>query len=143
MSSSVLAHSMNHNPLSEWSADRQHTFNIRLGRLTASAGLPISWIENLEFLLFCQEFIHPAANVPSRKVLIHQVLPSIRRDFQKQAQTSIKKGSNATIQSDGWGAINDHHLNAFMMTVEQKVCWCEYQHCIKTKNAEGTYLTHP
>ena len=29
------------------------------------------------------------------------------------------------------------------MTVEQKVCWCEYQHCIKTKNTEGTYLTRP
>ena len=121
-SSSVTAHSVNQNSHAEWSVDRQNTFNTRLGRLTASAGLPISWIENPEFALFCQEFVHPSANVPSRKVLTHQILPTIKREFRKKAQAAIKRGSNATIQGDGWSAINEHHLNAFMMTVERKVC---------------------
>lgn len=120
-SSSVSAYSMSHNSLAEWSADRQNTFNTRLGRLTASAGLPLSWIENPEFLLLCQEFVHPSANVPSRKVLTRRILPAIQREFRKRAQAAIKKGSKATVQADGWSAINDHHLNAFMITVEQKV----------------------
>ena len=121
-SSSVTAHSANRNSHAEWSVDRQNTFNTRLGRLTASAGLPISWIENPEFTLFCQEFVHPSANIPSRKVLTRRILPTIKREFRKKAQAAIKRGSNATIQGDGWSAINEHHLNAFMMTVERKVC---------------------
>ena len=106
----------------EWSADRQNTFNMRIGRLTASAGLPLCWIENPEFILFCQEFIHPAANVPGRKALTNRILPTIRRDFRKKAQAATREGAMATIQADGWSAINDHHLNAFMMTVDRKVC---------------------
>jgi len=120
-SSSMAAYSMNHNPPGEWSADRQNTFNTRLGRLTASAGLPISWIENPEFILFCQEFVHQSASVPSRKVMTRRILPNIKREFKKKAQAAIKEGSKATIQGDGWSAINDHHLNAFMMAVERKV----------------------
>jgi hypothetical protein len=112
---------MNRNSLAEWSVDRQNTFNTRIGRLTASAGLPLCWIENPEFILFCQEFVHPAANVPGRKALTNRILPTIRRDFRKKAQVAIRTGAMATIQSDGWSAINDHHLNAFMMTVETKV----------------------
>lgn len=119
---SVLAHSVNRGSPAEWSVGRQNTFNTQLGRLTASVGLPISWIENPEFILFCQEFIHPLASVPSRKVLTCRILPTIKREFQKRDQAAIKAGSMATIQGDGWSAINDHHLNAFMMTVERKVC---------------------
>ena len=120
-SSSVQPYPINYNSLIEWSADRQNTFNMRLGRLMASAGLPMSWIENPEFILFCQEFIHPGASILGRKALSRRILPAIRRDFQKRAQEEIEKGALATIQSDGWSAINEHHLNAFMMTVERKV----------------------
>lgn len=120
-SSSVAASSMNYDSFTEWSTDRQNMFNTRLGRLTASAGLPISWIENPEFLLFCQEFVHPSAVVPSRKVMTNRILPNINREFRKKAQAVIRPGSKATVQADGWTAVNDHHLNAFMMTVDQKV----------------------
>ena len=95
---------------------------MRIARLTASAGLPLCWIENPEFILFCQEFVHPAAIVPGRKAMTNRILPTLKRDFRKRAQAVIRKGATATIQSDGWSAINDHHLNAFMMTVEKKVC---------------------
>ena len=121
-SSSAVLYQATHSTITEWSTDRQHTFNSRIGRITASAGLPLGWIENPEFLLFIQEFVHPSAVVPSRKVLTHRILPTINREFRKKAQATIKKGSMATIQADGWSAINDHHLNAFMMTVERKVC---------------------
>ena len=121
-SSSIMGHSMNRNPLGEWPTDRQNTFNTRLGRLTASAGLSLGWVENPEFILFCQEFVHPSAVVPSRKVLTHRILPSVKREFRKNAQAATMEGSKATVQADGWSAINDHHLNAFMMTVDRKVC---------------------
>jgi hypothetical protein len=120
-SSSVASYSMNRDRPIEWSADQQHVFDMRLGRLTASATLAMSWIENPEFLLFCLEFVHPSANVPSRKAMRRRILPALRREFRKKAQAAIKRGSMATIQGDGWSAINEHHLNAFMMTVEQKV----------------------
>lgn len=122
-SSSVQLHAMNWSPTPmEWSADQQDTFNMWLGWLTASAGLPIYWIENPELILLCQEFIHPAAIVPGRKAMTNRILPALNRDFQKRAQAVINEGAPATIQSDSWSAINDHHLNAFMMTVEKKVC---------------------
>ena len=113
---------MNCDSLAEWTPNRQNTFNTRLGRLTASTGFQVSWIENPEFILFCQEFVNPAANVPSQKAMTHRILPTIKREFRKKAQASIKRGSKATIQGDGWSAINEHHLNVFIMTVEQKVC---------------------
>ena len=122
-SSSAQPRVMNWSPTPmEWSADRQNTFNMWIARLTALAGLPLCWIENPEFILFCQEFVHPAAIVPGRKAMTNRILPTLKRDFRKRAQAVIRKGATATIQSDGWSAINDHHLNAFMMTVEKKVC---------------------
>lgn len=54
--------------LPKWSSAKQTSFERRLARLTASAGLPFSWLENIEWLLFVDEFI-PAARSPSRKVL--------------------------------------------------------------------------
>jgi hypothetical protein len=51
-----------------WTDAHQLRFEERLMRLTASAGLPLSWVENPEWLTFCTEFI-PSAKSPSRKVL--------------------------------------------------------------------------
>jgi hypothetical protein len=45
-----------------WSDARQMRFEERMIRLTASAGLPLSWVENPEWLNFCTEFI-PQANI--------------------------------------------------------------------------------
>ena len=138
-SSSVAPYSANQ----EWSADRQTTFETRLGRLTASTGSALSWIENPEFILFCQEFVHPCAIVPSRKKLTHRILPGVRREFRKKAQAAIKEGSKATVQADGWSGINDHHLNAFMMTVGQKVREKTSTSRSKNNNLEDPYLTCP
>jgi hypothetical protein len=133
---------MNRDRPIEWSADQQHVFDMRLGRLTASATLAMSWIENPEFLLFCLEFVHPSANVPSRKAMRRRILPALRREFRKKAQAAIKRGSMATIQGDGWSAINEHHLNAFMMTVEQKVTRNDWPSAYKwtDENIEDTHF---
>jgi hypothetical protein len=39
-----------------WTVVHQLHFEERLMHLTASVGLPLSWVENLEWLLFCTEF---------------------------------------------------------------------------------------
>jgi hypothetical protein len=82
---------MNHDSLAEWTPDQQNTFNTQLGQLTASAGFQVSWIENLEFILFCQEFVNPTSNLLSQKVMTHWILPTIKREFQKKAQASIRQ----------------------------------------------------
>ncbi|KAI9063901.1 hypothetical protein FKP32DRAFT_1564653 [Trametes sanguinea] len=79
-------------------------FESYMIRLTASAGLPFSWIENPVWLSFCDEFL------PSAKVKL----------FRTQA---VKRtaGANATLQADGWTGINNHHLVAFMLTGKREV----------------------
>ena len=58
-----------------WTTERQAMFENRLARLTASAGLPLAWVDNVEWLLFLQDFL-PAATPISRKVSHKLVGPS-------------------------------------------------------------------
>jgi hypothetical protein len=51
-----------------WTDAHQAYFEDRIMRLTVSAGLPLSWVENPEWLNFCTEFV-PQAKSPSHKVL--------------------------------------------------------------------------
>ena len=51
-----------------WSAARTRLFEHRLLRLTASAGFPLSWVENPEWQAIREEFIPGAPHI-SRKVL--------------------------------------------------------------------------
>ena len=46
-----------------WSAARKKAFEKRILRLTASAGFPLSWTENPEWRLFCDEFIAGAPTI--------------------------------------------------------------------------------
>lgn len=105
--------------LPKWSSAKQTSFERRLARLTASAGLPFSWLENIEWLLFVDEFI-PAARSPSRKVVSRRLIPTLARDFRNEAK-AFAAGKNATIQADGWTGENHHHLIAFMISVDGKV----------------------
>ena len=52
-------------------------FETAIARLTASAGLPLRWVENPEWLALCERFI-PSAKSPSRKVLMQRSKPSSR-----------------------------------------------------------------
>jgi hypothetical protein len=102
-----------------WSDARQAYFEDRLTRLTASAGLPLSWVENPEWLNFCTEFV-PQAKSPSRKVLTQRLLPRTLADFQGQAKLRVS-GKNATASCDGWTGENFHHYIAFMIMVGKEV----------------------
>ena len=103
-----------------WSVGDQARFENRLARLTASAGFALSWVENPEWELFCQEFI-PMANNPSRASLTRRLIPQTLHAMQKEAREPLK-GYSGTLQADGWTGVNFLHMIAFMITVNGKVC---------------------
>jgi hypothetical protein len=102
-----------------WSQALQEKFEMRIARLTASAGFPLSWVDNPEWIDFIYEFL-PAAKSPSRKALTARLIPKIVEHYRQIAKDS-SRGQNATIQADGWTASNFHHLLAFMIAVKKKV----------------------
>jgi hypothetical protein len=104
-----------------WSSVRQKQFERSIARLTASAGLPLSWVDNAEWIMFVDEFL-PAARSPSRKVLTNRLIPTAVAEFRAAAKAAAN-GREATIQADGWTGVNHHHLIAFMITVDGKVCY--------------------
>lgn len=97
-----------------WSDERQACFEELLIKLTAAKNLPFSWIDCPEWKAFTEEFI-PAARPFSRKVfsdrILNNTLTVIRQNAKKRA-----KGTQVTLQSDGWTGGNYHHFQAFMMT---------------------------
>ncbi|KAH9024118.1 hypothetical protein EDB84DRAFT_1440775 [Lactarius hengduanensis] len=105
-------------PELSWSEGRQTRFEERLIRLTASAGLPLLWVENPEWLDFCVEFL-PQARSPSRKVLTRRLLPQALSEFQSKAKEQMK-GKTATASCDGWTGENFHHYIAFMVMADKK-----------------------
>ena len=108
----------------DWTEARQFFFERLLIRLTASAGLPLTWVENPEFLSLCNKFI-PAAKVPSRKVLTSRLLPRAVDGIRLEIRKAVT-GMHATAQADGWSGINSHHYIAFMATVNGNVSMLYY-----------------
>ena len=102
----------------------QRAFEIRITRLTAAAGLPLSWVDNPEWIDFVGQFL-PAAKSPSRKVLTNRLIPLVVDEYRKVTK-EYSKDQNATIQADGWTAINFHHLLAFMITVAKRVRYINF-----------------
>ena len=107
-------------PSAAWTPAKQRSFETRVTRLTASANFPLSWVDNPEWLGLCDEFI-PSAKPPSRKVLSCRLLPATVHELRKEVKAAAK-GHNATLQADGWTGENHHHLIAFMITIDGKVC---------------------
>lgn len=98
----------------------QERFETRVMRLTASANLPLSWVDNLEWIRLCEEFI-PKARPISRKHLTRVVLPRVVRQIREQVRKAVK-AKEATLQADGWSGVNRHHYIGFMISVNGKVC---------------------
>ncbi|KAH8991738.1 hypothetical protein EDB86DRAFT_2806431 [Lactarius hatsudake] len=94
-------------PELSWSEGCQARFEERIIHLTASAGLPLSWVENPEWLDFCVKFLLQAKS-PSRKVLTRRLLPQALSEFQSKAKVQLN-GKNATASCDGWTGENFHH----------------------------------
>ena len=57
-----------------WSSVCQKQFERSIAHLIASAGLPLSWVDNAEWIAFVEEFL-PATKSPSRKVLTNRLIP--------------------------------------------------------------------
>lgn len=102
-----------------WSPARVKAFEHKILRLTASAGFPLSWVENPEFHALQDEFITGSPRI-SRKVLTKRILCDVVTEFHEVVKQQTV-GKEATIQSDGWTGINNHHLVAFMITADKKV----------------------
>ena len=102
-----------------WTDGRQTSFEDWITCLTASAGLPLSWVENPEWLNFCADFV-PQAKSPSRKVLTRRLLPQTLAGFQAKAMQGAN-GKNATASCDGWTGENFHHYITFMIMVGKEV----------------------
>jgi len=81
-----------------WTSADQTNWEIGLARLTASAGLPLRWVENPEWKKFCDRFL-PMAKNPSSKVLTTQIIPEVLSRLQSSAQADCQ-GSEATLQYD-------------------------------------------
>ncbi|KAH9038670.1 hypothetical protein EDB83DRAFT_2228509 [Lactarius deliciosus] len=119
------ASSFNPQALAEptWSDACQARFEERVMRITAAAGFPLSWVENPEWLDFCNDFV-PQAKSPSRKVLTKHLLPQTLNGLQQAAKQRVS-GKNVTASCDGWTGENFHHYIAFMIMVDKKV-WHSY-----------------
>ncbi|KAJ8590092.1 hypothetical protein M405DRAFT_737503 [Rhizopogon salebrosus TDB-379] len=112
-----------------WTDADQADWEAGLARLTASAGLPLRWVENPEWLKLCDRFI-PRAKIPSAKVLTKRVMPHVLRGLKVTAKEECRGGA-ATLQCDGWTGENHHHLLGFMMTVRRKL------HAIRVRDASS------
>lgn len=102
-----------------WTANSQTEFENHIARITVSANLPLSWVDNPEFVTFMDKYI-PAATSPSRKVPTKRIIPKLVDELRTTAKKETR-GKNATVQADGWTGGNHRHLVAFMITAEKKV----------------------
>lgn len=115
-----------------WNDFRQRRFETRIARITASAGLPLGWIENPEVVTFISEFVNPAAHTPTRTSLTRRILPFAVKEAKDQTQRLIAALPLrlGTIQFDGWTGINSHHYDAFMLALARTVC-VRYCHVLR------------
>ncbi|KIJ14388.1 hypothetical protein PAXINDRAFT_40913, partial [Paxillus involutus ATCC 200175] len=102
-----------------WTPADQADWEAALTRLTASAGLPLWWVENHEWKKICDRFL-PKAKNPAPKVLTDRIIPEVLSVLRTSAQLECQ-GSEATLQCDGWTGENHHHLIGFMMTAQRKL----------------------
>ena len=88
-------------------------------RLVATGNLPLSIVNNAEWIALVDEFMTGVQNV-KRDALTQRVLPRIIDEHRAQAKAATR-GKDVTVQGDGWTGLNLHHLVAFMITTAGKV----------------------
>ncbi|KZT28658.1 hypothetical protein NEOLEDRAFT_1154222 [Neolentinus lepideus HHB14362 ss-1] len=92
-----------------WSASRAAT----------SCSWSTTWVENPEWLAFCEDFL-PQAIIASHKILTTHLIPKEVQSYQDCAIAACH-GHEATLECDGWSGVNHHHLLAFIIAVLCKV----------------------
>ncbi|PPR07164.1 hypothetical protein CVT24_010717 [Panaeolus cyanescens] len=113
-----LSRKTSHHYLPTWTSDMQQRLGNRLARLTASAGFPYRWIENVEWTHFMTEFL-PGALPISRRQLSDTLIPKEAERYRIESKKRAE-GCLATLQCDGWSGINFHHFLAFMITTDRR-----------------------
>ncbi|KAF8836949.1 hypothetical protein BDN67DRAFT_910120, partial [Paxillus ammoniavirescens] len=123
-----------------WSSVKQNHFEQWIARLTASAGLPFTWVDNPEWLAFLSEFL-PAVKNPSQKTLACRLIPKAVEDLRAEVKAAAR-GHEVTVQADGWTGINNHHLIAFMVTANQKVHTVRVYDASNERKTAANLLAH-
>lgn len=103
-----------------WTPAKTKRFRHLICRLTASAGFPLSWVENPEWQTIREEFIPGAPHI-GRDALTRTILPELVAEFRAEARQFVNS-KDVTMQSDGWTGLNNRHLIAFMITCDKRVC---------------------
>jgi hypothetical protein len=103
----------------QWTEDNQRQYESCIARITASANLPLCWVDDHEVKDFIGRFL-PIARPVTRRVLTSQLLPT-ELETQRAAQVLRLRGAEATLQCDGWSGSNFHHCTAFTVTVSNEV----------------------
>lgn len=102
-------------PYASWSEHRQTRLENGLARLTASANLPLRWIENPELQAIFAEFF-PSARLISRKRLTNVIIPRVLGEQRIGAQR-FTRGQESTVQGDGWSGGGHRHWQGFVLAV--------------------------
>lgn len=101
-----------------WTPAFQERFETHIANITASCGFSLNWIENQAVRSFMNEFF-PFANPISSYQLSNCIIPhEVKRYWQ--AVKNCCRGSDATLQTDGWTGINFCYLLAFMITTASR-----------------------
>ncbi|KAL0064720.1 hypothetical protein AAF712_008266 [Marasmius tenuissimus] len=91
----------------QWNDTLQNKFETQIAQITASQGLPLSWVENPEWENFLWEFL-PGAHNLSQGRLTWIIIPRTLAVMQGVARGPLQ-GSMGTLQADGWSGINSVH----------------------------------
>lgn len=134
---------------------RQQRFESRITRLTASAGFPLQWVDDPEWLQFLSEFL-PDLKPFNRKKLTNKLLPEEVFQNRQLTMAHVKELPDhqrvCTLQTDGWTGVNRHHLLAFMITTfSREVCYSVFScsaadtqpqtHMVEVKDVSDTPTT--
>ncbi|EKM56581.1 uncharacterized protein PHACADRAFT_207792 [Phanerochaete carnosa HHB-10118-sp] len=106
-----------------WTGAQQSLFERCLIRMTASCGWALTWVHNPEVLVFMEELVHLGAIMPSRDTMTRRILPETLQVMRAGNLERIREEKDplATIQFDGWTALNHHHYDAFMANISKLI----------------------
>lgn len=117
--SASLSRASSFAPTLVWNADEQRYLEQLLVRIVACGNLPLSFVENVQFRIFCTKYI-PQAKIPSRAVLTQRILCTELEEWRAKSIARVM-GQAVTLQCDGWTGLNNQHYVAFMITAHKEV----------------------
>ncbi|KAJ8086129.1 hypothetical protein PM082_004949 [Marasmius tenuissimus] len=103
----------------QWNDTLQNKFETQIAQITASQGLPLSWVENPKWENFLWEFL-PGAHNLSQGRLTWIIIPRTLAVMQGVARGPLQ-GSMGTLQADGWSGINSVHVIGCMLTARGSI----------------------